>query len=232
MKRAAAEPDEQQRPEQDRPEHPQVAVGDDGALQVRERVVVGRRRKSGAVPVASRTSDRPARPDGEDGEHAGWPSGGPTSVQGALVVHVLDRGGVPAQQERLVVVVHRERAAGGQVRLGRGQRLLGQQVALQPQGGLPGQRGQRVGQREQDQVVPLVRVLQVGPAVFDVHADPAVLVGMTRVHLAHPEQQQRIDLDGIDVPGALGQGDRDVVARPGPDDQDVAQAARVTWRYG
>src|SRR2546429_9820192 len=62
--------------------------------------------------------------DGQNGEppaaerrpHLG--AGGP-------LVDVLKRGGVPVEQERRVVVVHGERAAGGQPRLGRGQRLLG-----------------------------------------------------------------------------------------------------------
>ncbi len=69
----------------------------------------------------------------------------------------------------------------------------------------------------------LVRVRQVGTAVIDVHADPAAPVGMTRMRLADPQQQQRIDLHGVNVPGSLGQGDRDIIARPCSDDQDVAQ---------
>ena len=69
-----------------------------------------------------------------------------------------------------------------------------------------------------------MRVCQVGTAVIDVHANPAAVVGMTRMRLANTEQQQRIDLDGIDVPGSFGQSHRDIVAGPCSDDQDVSQA--------
>ena len=35
----------------------------------------------------------------------------------------------------------------------------------------------------------------------------------------------RVDLHCVDVAGALGQGDADVVARPGPDDEHVVERA-------
>src|SRR5262249_58437557 len=159
-------PDRQQRAEQDDPENRQVAGGDAGVPQVGERVVVGRGRETRSLPVRSAGRDRPARVDGEDGQPPVTRLPGLKLDAGRLVVHVLERGGVPAQQEGLVVVVHRERAARREVRLGRGERLLGQQVAFQPERRLPGQRGHRVGQRQQDQVVPLVRAFQVGAAVI------------------------------------------------------------------
>ena len=65
-------------------------------------------------------------------------------------------------------------------------------------------------------------VLQEGAPVVDVRGQPGVGVGVVRVHVAQPHQQ-RVDLHRVDVPGALGQRDGRVVARPGSDDQDVAQ---------
>ena len=191
------------------------------AGQVGERVVVGRRGDLGAVPEAGAVRHRPGRVHGEHGQ-AAPAERRPDLGAGRPPERVLDRGRVPALQERRVVVVHRERAARCQVGAHRLERLLGEQVALQPDPRLPGQRGQRVGQREQDQVVVLRGVLQEGAAVIDVRGQPGAGVGVVRVHVAEPHQQ-RVDLHRVDVPGALGQGDGRVVARPGPDDQDVAQ---------
>jgi len=47
---------------------------------------------------------------------------------------------------------------------------------------------------------------------------------VVRVILPPDPHEQRVDLDRVDMPGSLGEGDRDVVPVPGPDDQDVAQA--------
>ena len=184
-------------------------------------MVVGGRGHRGAVPVGRAVRHRPGRADGEDGEPAAAQRR-PHLGAGSPVIDVLERGGVPVEQERRVVVVHRERAAGGQPRLGRCQRLLGEQVALQPQGGLPRERGQRIGQREHDEVVLLVRVLQVLAAVRDVQGEPGVLVGTVRVGPADL-RQHRVDLDRVDVLGAFGQRDRRVVPGPRADDQDVVQ---------
>src|SRR5262249_13595185 len=67
-------------------------------------------------------------------------------------------------------------------------------------------------------------VLQVLAAVADALGDPRALVGVSRVIVPPDLDEQRVDLDRVDVPGSLGEGDRDVVPVPGPDDQDVAQA--------
>ena len=87
-----------------------------------------------------------------------------------------------AQPVRPVVVVHGEQPAGRlEMSLRRLYRLHREQVALQPQRGLPGHQGQRVGQGEQDHVVLGVRLLQERPAVVDVHGDPGIPVRMIRV---------------------------------------------------
>ena len=106
----------------------------------------------------------------------------------------VDAGGVPERGGRgagqpvdqpvlAVVVVHRERAVGGQVLAGGGQGLFGEQEALQPDLRGPGDQGQRVGQGEQDQVVLGVGGLQERPAVVDVPGDPRIVVGVVGVLL-------------------------------------------------
>ena len=152
---------------------------------------------------------------------------------------VVGAGGVPerhlqrvrqpvAKPWRPVVVVHGEQAVSRvQVGLGRFHGLEGEQVAFQPQRGLPSHQGQRVGQGEQDHVVLGVRLLQEGPAVVDVHGDPGILVRMIRVQPLAQLVKLGIDLYRVDVLGALQEGVRHVVAGSGADDQDVAE--RVAW---
>ena len=150
------------------------------------------------------------------------------STHGVVPEAGLDRVGQPvAEPGRAVVVVHGEQpVARVQVRLRRLHRLEREQVALQPERGLPGHQGQRVGQREQDHVVLRVRLLQEGPAVVDVHGDPGILVGMVRVQPPAQLVELGIDLHRVDVLGAVQQGVGHVVAGTGADDQDVVQRVR------
>jgi len=110
------------------------------------------------------------------------------------------------------------------------------QVALKPQRGLPGHKGQRVREGEQDHVVPAARLLQEGPAVVDVNGDPGTLVGVVGVQVRAQLIQLRIDLHRVDVLGAHVEGVRDVVAGPGPDYEDIIQrvagGAHVRYRVG
>ena len=50
------------------------------------------------------------------------------------------------------------------------------------------------------------------------------------MRLAHPEQQQRVDLDGVDMLRPLRQRRLDVIARACADDQDIVagRTARIT----
>ncbi len=65
--------------------------------------------------------------------------------------------------------------------------------------------------------------LQERPAVVDVHGHPRVLIGMVGVALLADLHDPRVDVDGVDVLGALGQCDRDVGPGPCADDQYVVQ---------
>ena len=58
---------------------------------------------------------------------------------------------------------------------------------------------QRVGQREDDQVVLLVGAAQEGAAVVDVARDARVLVGLVGVLVDADLLDARVDLDGVDV---------------------------------
>ena len=85
-----------------------------------------------------------------------------------------------------------------------------EQVALQAERRLPADQRQRVGQGEQDQVVGCVGLFQEGAAVIDVDRYARILVGVIRVQFGTDLLQLRIDLDGVDVLGALRQGDGDI----------------------
>ena len=124
------------------------------------------------------------------------------------------------------------RPAGG----GRGtvsHRLRREQVALQSEPALPGDERQRVGQREQDQVVRV-------RCVRSRNARPSSMCTLTRGSWygcsgcrSRPEPlQDRVDLHGVHVRRALRQGERDVVAAAGTHDQDVARSARAGGRTG
>ena len=142
-------------------------------------------------------------------------------------VHVLQRGRVSVEQERLVVVVHREGAARPEELAHRRHRLGGEEEVLEPQAALAGEQGERVGQGEQDQVVLTLLSLDKGPAVVDMDRHPGVLVRMARVVARAEVLDDRVDLDRIDVLGAVGQRDRDVVAVPGSDDEDSVERRLV-----
>ena len=80
--------------------------------------------------------------------------------------------------------------------------------------------GQGVGQREDDQVVLLVGRPQVRPAVVDVR-DPRVLVRVVGVILHADLLDGRVDLHGVHVARAVGQGDGHVGAAARPHDQHL-----------
>jgi hypothetical protein len=176
-------------------------------------------------PVAGPDAVRHRLPGRLVGQHGQPPAAQRRSHlrAGRLPERVQHRGRVAVVQVVRVVVVHGHGAAGGQVRPGGLDRLLGEQVALQPQVGLPVDRGQRVGQREQDQVVVLLGVLQEGPAVSVVQGHPRAVVRVVRVLALAELDQDRVDLHRVHVLRALGQCHRDVVTRAGPHDQDVLQ---------
>ena len=196
--------------------------------QVRERVVVGRLGDLDLLPRRLAVDGRA----GTGGEH------GLATVReriadlhaGRLSVDIRERARVAVAEPRLVVVVHRECSAGLEQLLHAFHRLLGEEVVLEPQHALPCEERERVGQREDDQVVAVVCVLHVGAAIVDVFRHARVLPRMIRVVLTAEPLDLRVDLDCVDVLRAFRERDRDVVAVTGADDQDVVELLRVTVR--
>ena len=73
-----------------------------------------------------------------------------------------------------------------------------------------------------------VGALQERAAVVDVPGHPRVVVGLVGVLLHADLQDPRVDVDRVDMVGALAQRDRDVGAGAGADDQHVVE--RVAGR--
>ncbi len=63
--------------------------------------------------------------------------------------------------------------------------------------------------------------------VVDVNRDTRALVGVLGVVLLAELDEIGVDLDGIDMAGPLREGHTDVIARPGPDDEHVAERPRI-----
>ena len=135
-----------------------------------------------------------------------------------------DRAAEPIDQSVLaVVVVHREPAAGREVVACGCDGFRGEQVGLQADRARAVDQHEGVRQREQDQVVLGVRLLEERPTVVDVGGDARVLVGPVRVPLLADLQDPRVDLDRVNMLGALGQRDRHVAAGARTDDQHATQ---------
>ena len=80
---------------------------------------------------------------------------------------------------------------------------------------------QRVRQREDDQVVLLVRGAQERAAVVDERRDARILVRVVGVVLARRSAGCWVDLDRVDVAGAVGQREGHVRAAAGAHDEHV-----------
>ena len=128
---------------------------------------------------------------------------------------------VAREHVRPVVVVHREHPAGLQVIAHRGHRFLREQEALEAQRSLPAHERERVGQREQDQVVRAIGSLEEGSTVVDVRGDARIVVRTRRVMRPTRVQDRRVDLHGVHALHAVRERERDVVAVARPDDQHV-----------
>jgi len=192
-------------------------------LEVREGVVVRRRLDRRCCPRPRRATV--ARRAGAGRKHRLPPPAERVAELDARrePVDLVERAGVAVEQERLVVVVHREGPARLQVTAHLAHRLRREEVVLEPQARLPGEQRQRVREREEDQVVFAVGALDERAPVVHVRVDARVLVRMIRV-VAPPEVLElRVDLDRVDPPRSLRERDRDVVAVPGADDQHVVQ---------
>ena len=82
---------------------------------------------------------------------------------------------------------------------------------------------QRIGQREDDEVVLVGRAAHERATVVDVDADPRILVDALGMEVAADLGELRVDLDRVDVRRAVVQRQRDVRAAAGADDQDVVE---------
>ena len=171
-------------------------------------------------------------PDGQDGLPPRSRAGRPAVDAGRVPERPGDRLGEAIEDVGPVVVVHGKDPAGAQVGPHRLHGLQGEQVALEAQRGLAADERQRVGQGEDDEVVATVAALEKGASVVDVHAHARVLVGAIGVVAGADRLDHRVDLDGVDVPGALRESDGDVVAVARADDQDVAQGPALEVPVG
>jgi len=111
-------------------------------------------------------------------------------------------------------------------------RFLREQVVLEPEARLAAEQGECVGEREQDQVVTTRRLVEEGAAIVDVNTYARVLVWTVRVVEGSEVLDLGVDFHGIDVPCPHGEGDGDVVAVSGADDQHVVECAMVDVPVG
>ena len=158
-----------------------------------------RRYRNGQSSVAGFGTGSPTfgtRPTGSAGGGPPWSESisGPTAKIALDASYECTIGGLPNASVNMrvdlrdepflaVVVVDDEHAVGGQVVAHRLERLLGEQERLEPDVRGRADEGQRVRQREDDEVVLLVRVAQERAAVVDVDGDPRILVRVVRVEV-------------------------------------------------
>jgi hypothetical protein len=104
---------------------------------------------------------------------------------------------------------------------GLGEGLLRIDVVFQPDVGVPREQRLRVEGTEYDQVEFLMRRAEKMPSVVEHGAHARVRIRLDAVDLLAQLQNDRIDLDGHDLFGAVVDGDLDVVARSRPEDEDL-----------
>ena len=174
----------------------------------------------GGVPLGSAATPGPAGKRGHDALVDAQQRLGPER----LIQHVRELRDQPGLA---VVVVEHEDPVVSEVVADACEGLLGEQEGLEAEVGRRAHQRQGIGQREDDQVVLLVGVAQEGAAVVDVPRDARILVGAIRVLRDADGLDLGVDLDRVDVLGAVRQRLRHVAATAGPDDQHVVvRAAR------
>ncbi len=140
----------------------------------------------------------------------------------------IERGrrdvGEPVHEPRLTkVVVDDEQTVRGEPFADGAERLLGEHVALEPHAGEARLHGQRVDEREDDQVVLLVGRPQVVSCVVVDPRHPRIGVRPIRMVGEAQPHDHGIDLDGVHVRRAVLQRGRDVGAGPGAEDEHVLE---------
>ena len=106
-------------------------------------------------------------------------------------------------------------------------RVLGEQVALEPDRRRALHERERIGEREDDEIPRLVRSLEERTPVVDVHGDARIVVGMGRVMIGGEVEQSLVDLDGIDMLRSHGQRLGHVVAAAGPDHEHIGRRSGI-----
>ena len=97
-----------------------------------------------------------------------------------------------------------------------GEGFLGEEVALEAQVGLTRDERQRVRQCVEDEVVGRIGSPQERSPVIDDDPHPRVLIRLVGVALFPQGHQLRVDLNCVDAPDTVAQGDGDVRAVASP----------------
>ena len=128
-----------------------------------------------------------------------------------------------------VEVIHSEGTARCKVIPSRLERLLREEVALQAQSGLTGEKREGVRQCENDEIVCVVRALKECPTVIVDAMHARVLIRMVRMELHTNGHQFGINLDGVDRLCPVCERRRDVVAVSRADHQDPRRRSLETF---
>ena len=145
---------------------------------------------------------------------------------------VVGQGRQAADEPAVPVrVVHDEDAVWLQVRLHVANRLLGKQVAFEPDARVARMQRERIDERIHDHVVFHAALAEESSAVGQVDTDARIAVGLVGMLESSDVVDHRVDLDGIDVLHAVGEGCRDVIARAGADDQDIVERPPPASRF-
>ena len=144
-----------------------------------------------------------------------------------MAEHRLRGPGKPVDQPGFaVIIVHRKRAVGFERAADRLDRFLGKEEGFEADLRCAAHQRERIGQREKDEIVFALGVLEEGAAVVDMPLDAWIGVGAVDVHLDPDLHDARVDIHGIDMLGPFAQRDRNVRTRPCADDQHVVELTR------
>src|SRR3954470_16844754 len=138
--------------------------------------------------------------------------------------HSGDRVREPVDQPLFAeVVVHGHHAGRREVIAHRLERLAREHVALQAHPGEARLDGQRIDQREYDEVVPFRGRSQIVPGIIVDDGNARIAVRMIGMPFGAEPQDHRIDVNRVDVPRTVLQRRGDVGAAAGAENQHVIE---------
>ena len=105
------------------------------------------------------------------------------------------------------------------------ERLLREQERFEPQIRGRADEGQRVRLCEHDEVIAPVARAEERASVVHEARNPRIIVGTVRMPFLSDLEHERVDLDRVDMRGAVLQRDGRVRAGAGADDEHVAEMA-------